>query len=137
MVAFRKAGDVPDAPLGWLFATARRLLANKSRGLRRRDQLLLRLAEEAAETCDLQLAEARYVVLDALRALSAHDREVLTLTGWYGLTPSEAAQALGCSPGTYAVRLHRARQRFADHIHPIGATGTDPSLHLLEVLRDY
>ncbi len=136
VVAFRKADRVPEPPIGWLLATARRLLANKTRGFRRQNQLLERIAEEAAECSDLKRAEALYVFRDLLEALSARDREVLTLTGWYGLGPTDAAEALGCTPTAYAVRLHRARQRLADELSRTGAAGGSPSLHLAEVFRD-
>jgi RNA polymerase sigma-70 factor (ECF subfamily) len=35
------------------------------------------------------------------------------LVGWDGLGRREAAQVVGCSPVAFAVRLHRARKRFA------------------------
>jgi RNA polymerase sigma-70 factor, ECF subfamily len=52
-------------------------------------------------------------VLQALGQLSAADRELLLLVAWEGLEPAELAQALDARPGTIAVRLHRARRRFA------------------------
>jgi predicted DNA-binding protein (UPF0251 family) len=50
---------------------------------------------------------------DALMSLTESDRETLLLTAWEGLSPIEAAAALGCSRNAYAVRLHRARRRLA------------------------
>jgi RNA polymerase sigma factor (sigma-70 family) len=50
-------------------------------------------------------------VVAALDELSPEDRELLTLIAWEGLTPSQAAAALGLAPGTARVRLHRARTR--------------------------
>ncbi len=47
----------------------------------------------------------------ALEQLSPEDRELVTLIAWEGLTPAQAATALGLSPGTARVRLHRARTR--------------------------
>ena len=35
----------------------------------------------------------------------------MTLIAWEGLTPAQAATALGLSAGTVRVRLHRARAR--------------------------
>lgn len=112
-LAYRKWEDVPDPATGWLFGAARRLLANQRRGARRRDALLQRLAET-------RLAGPGYVddrpsdLIELLSQLSARDREVLTLSAWYDLSTEQAAQALGCSPQTYKVRLHRARRRLAD-----------------------
>ncbi|HYK30783.1 MAG TPA: sigma-70 family RNA polymerase sigma factor [Streptosporangiaceae bacterium] len=45
----------------------------------------------------------------ALTALAAADREVLLLVTWEGLTPAEAAVALGIPQGTARSRLYRAR----------------------------
>lgn len=135
VIAFRKAAAVPDPPIGWLFATARRLLANRYRGRRRQDQLIARVADDAAQRPDQEGAEVRRAFAETLAALSANDREVLTLSGWYGLSPGEAAQALGCSSSTYAVRLHRARQRLAAHLESAGYRGLNPAGQLSEALR--
>lgn len=45
----------------------------------------------------------------ALTTLAARDREVLLLVTWEGLTPAEAAVALGIPQGTARSRLYRAR----------------------------
>jgi RNA polymerase sigma-70 factor (ECF subfamily) len=47
----------------------------------------------------------------ALWSLGASDQELLMLVAWDGLTRSQAAETLGISVGTLAVRLHRARRR--------------------------
>jgi RNA polymerase sigma-70 factor (ECF subfamily) len=47
----------------------------------------------------------------ALATLSDLDQEILRLVGWEELTVTEAAQVLGCTRTTAAVRLHRARKR--------------------------
>jgi RNA polymerase sigma-70 factor (ECF subfamily) len=49
----------------------------------------------------------------ALAQLSESDREVLTLIAWEGLSPTQAAAALGVKAATVRVRLHRARRRLA------------------------
>ena len=46
----------------------------------------------------------------ALDLIDADHREVLRLVGPDGLTPGEAAAALGISPGAFQVRLMRARR---------------------------
>lgn len=55
------------------------------------------------------LATERMAALEALAALPEQQREVLLLVAWDGLTPDEAASALGIRPGTFRVRAHRAR----------------------------
>ncbi|MDT4945455.1 MAG: hypothetical protein QOH14_2188 [Pseudonocardiales bacterium] len=135
VIAFRKAASVPEPPAGWLFATARRVLANKYRSLRRQDQLVAKLAEDAGTAEDTDLADLKHAFARTLAALSAADREVLTLSGWYGLSTAEAAGALGCSATAYGVRLHRARRRLADHLRSAGYRGPDPAGQLAEALR--
>ena len=119
VTAFRRAAEVPEPPIGWLLGAARRTLANNTRGARRRDRLADRIGDSVA-TAAGDDDEAGDVVAAALAQLSARDREVLTLSAWYELTAEEAAQALGCSPAAYAVRLHRARHRLADRLRAAG-----------------
>lgn len=47
----------------------------------------------------------------ALRSLTPAERELLLLVAWEGLTPAEAATALGLTPVAARSRLHRARTR--------------------------
>jgi RNA polymerase sigma-70 factor, ECF subfamily len=119
VTAFRKAQVVPEPPIGWLLGTARRLLANATRGDHRRDRLAVRVAGHVAGAAGDDEG-AGDVVASALAQLSARDREVLTLSAWYELTADEAALALGCSPAAYNVRLHRARRRLADRLRAAG-----------------
>jgi RNA polymerase sigma-70 factor (ECF subfamily) len=44
------------------------------------------------------------------------------LTSWDGLDNGRAAAVLGCSPGTFAVRLHRARKRLAAALDALPTT---------------
>jgi RNA polymerase sigma-70 factor (ECF subfamily) len=121
LVAWRRLDGVPAQPLPWLYGVARRVLANQRRSAARRASLADRLHLEARvaplETVDEGL-------LDALRTLRADDREVLMLVAWEGLTTTEAAQALDCSPVACRIRLHRARKRLARAIEsPTGSPG--------------
>jgi RNA polymerase sigma-70 factor (ECF subfamily) len=114
LVAWRRLDLVGEDPLPWLFAVARRLVANHLRADRRRGALLARLegfvgtgvAWEPPAAMNPQLA-------GAVGSLSAREREALLLVAWEGLDPRRAAQAVGCSPAAFRVRLHRARQRVA------------------------
>jgi RNA polymerase sigma-70 factor (ECF subfamily) len=138
MIAFAKAAELPQPPLGWLFGTARRVLANRYRGRRRQDELIARLTENAADSePDPEAGELKQAFAQTLATLSAADREVLTLTGWYDLTPTEAAEALGCSPSAYAVRLHRARKRLASALDEAGYRGDGPAAQFAEALRGH
>lgn len=139
MIAFAKAPELPQPPLGWLFGTARRVLANRYRGRRRQDDLIARLTESTAgpgvDDVDPETGELRQAFAQTLGTLSAADREVLTLTGWYDLSPAEAAEALGCSSSAYAVRLHRARKRLASALDAAGYRGDGPAAQFAEALR--
>jgi RNA polymerase sigma-70 factor, ECF subfamily len=110
LVAWRRLERVPAKPLPWLYGVARRTLANQRRAAKRRDSLARRLELEVPAIAGEQI---EYRVLDALQALRAKDRELLMLVAWEGLTPAEAAVALGCSPVACRVRLHRARKQLA------------------------
>jgi hypothetical protein len=97
---------------------ARNVLATQRRGGRRRHALTQRLGSAtAAESADTETLVPRVGdALDdrlagALAKLASKDREALTLVAWDGLEPHEAAFVLGESPGTFRVRLHRARGR--------------------------
>jgi RNA polymerase sigma-70 factor (ECF subfamily) len=135
VTAYGKADRIADPPVGWLFGTARRLLANRQRGFRRQDQLIARLMDEVGREQDSDAYELKQAFAMTLATVPRGDREVLTLTGWYGLTPTEAAEALGCSVSAYGVRLHRARRRLASALEAAGYRGATPAGRLAEALR--
>lgn len=128
LVAWRRIGSVPagNATRAWLYATARRVIANQRRSRRRRDALENRLLHErvldASRTAAMSTFAATTLaattedatVHAALDRLSDRDREVLLLVEWEGLRPAELATVLGCREVTGRGRLHRARLRFRD-----------------------
>jgi RNA polymerase sigma-70 factor, ECF subfamily len=114
VIAWRRLRDVPEESLPWLLGVARRVMANRWRGATReaalRDRMMSerpRLAPSASIT-----RESPQGVLRALGAMREKDRETLLLVAWEGLTPAQAAEALGVSPNTFSARLSRARRRF-------------------------
>jgi RNA polymerase sigma-70 factor (ECF subfamily) len=113
LVAWRRLAEVPDNALPWLYATARRLVANE---VRRRDRQL-RLGDRLARQTQVAAADHAAVLSESLRvraaldALRERDREVLRLAAWEQLSTADAARVLGCSESAYKVRLHRARRR--------------------------
>lgn len=109
VVAWRRLDHVPpgDAARAWLLAVARRLLANERRAAGRRIRLLERLRSEAPPT---EAVAADPQLDTALASLSSAHREILLLTAWDGLTPTEAATVLRCTPLAARSRLHRARR---------------------------
>jgi RNA polymerase sigma factor (sigma-70 family) len=122
-VAWRRLGRVPTEPatLPWLYAVARRVVANQERAENRRKRLRARAAATSSETADPPDA-AGLDVEAALLRLSEADREVLRLAAWEGLQSAEIAGVVGCSANAAAVRLHRARQRLAGELHRGGRT---------------
>jgi len=61
----------------------------------------------------------------ALARLSVRDREVLLLIAVEGLTPAEAASALGLGPEVLRKRLQRARSRLAEEMDADLASGRE------------
>lgn len=117
LVAWRRLGEVPvggEARL-WLYATARRVLANHQRGIKRRTRLAERLRDELRRQLPSQPSSDR-PVLDALARLTDADRELLMLVGMEGLDPSEAARVLDISAIAARTRLHRARRRLREQL---------------------
>jgi RNA polymerase sigma factor (sigma-70 family) len=116
LTAWRRLDELPedDAARVWLYATARRVIANQRRSSRRRAALQERLARDAAPFPQELPASDReeLVVHEALRSLAPRDREVLLLAEWEGLSPLQIAAVMGCPAVTARGRLHRARRRF-------------------------
>jgi RNA polymerase sigma-70 factor, ECF subfamily len=119
LMAWRSLDSVPVPPLPWLYRTAGYAIANQRRSLARRGRLDARArnmigcpsapdhAELVASAQDLE---------SALRALGERDQHVLRLVAQAELTCSGAAAVLGCSTGTFKVRLYRARRRLSGQL---------------------
>jgi RNA polymerase sigma-70 factor (ECF subfamily) len=113
-VAWRRLDVVPDPAIAWLLGVARKVLANERRSRSRADALTLRLVRGSGASSEdtADMVDARLSVQAALDGLPPADREVLELLAWEGLSADQAADVLGCSRATIAVRFHRARRRF-------------------------
>ena len=122
VIAWRRIDDVPDPPLPWLLGVARRVLANLRRGERRRTALLDRLRREPRAAAEPPPGDHGRV-LAALATLPESDREALLLHAWEGLDNAAAGTVIGCSANAFAVRLHRARQRFARALTDLDRVG--------------
>jgi len=113
VVAWRRLDDIPaGAERAWLFGVARRLLANSWRGQQRGMKAVERLAANARSSPTVETGVSSELTT-ALAALREADREVLTLAAWEELTPAEIGVVLGITRNAAAIRLHRARARFA------------------------
>lgn len=115
LVAWRRRDDLPveSEARFWLLGVARNVISNRDRSNVRRERLGERLrAELASATADIaDDVGTRIAVRDGLLALPEADREILMLTAWEGLEPSEAATVLGIHAAAARTRLHRARTR--------------------------
>ena len=123
-VAWRRLDHLPAKPdehLPWLYAIARRVLANQRRGTDRRVRLFERLRWVPAPAPSPGLD-----VGSALDTLPERDQELLRLIAWEGLTHAEAAIVLGTSPNAVAIRVHRARERLKEAMKGSASTRTYP-----------
>lgn len=114
VVAWRRLSAIPDESLPWLYAVARRVLANQRRGNGRRERLAALLRVEDVPTPVRAGEDLDGPVFDALASLSPADQEVLRLVAWEDLRNNQIAEVLGITANAVAIRLHRARTRFTD-----------------------
>ena len=117
LIAWEKRQDIPSSePLPWLYAVARRVLANHRR--RRTDVPVADLGDlDAIDEGDPAVLVCDDAVLvTAWQRLSPRDREVLRLAAWEGLSGDELATALGIGVGGAGAALSRARARLAEEI---------------------
>lgn len=122
LIVWRRLDDVPEAPLPWLLAVARNVVGTEWRGVARRERLWLKAQSghiENYEPGEPENEDGR--VSAALAGLRERDREALTLVAWDGLTPSQAAVALGVPSARFRQRLHRARRRLRAELADVRA----------------
>jgi RNA polymerase sigma-70 factor (ECF subfamily) len=113
-IAWRKLSTIPDEPLPWLYAVARRVLANQRRGNGRRERLAAFLRVDDVPTPVRAGEDLDGPVFEALASLSPADQEILRLVAWEDLRNYQVAQVLGITANAVAIRLHRARARFTE-----------------------
>jgi RNA polymerase sigma-70 factor (ECF subfamily) len=93
IVGWRRLRSVPDddgQALGWMIGVARRCLANHRRGTVRRMAATDRL--RSALPAAVGGAEPDVAVVEALDALTAKDRELVTLVYWDGLSCEKSSR---------------------------------------------
>jgi RNA polymerase sigma factor (sigma-70 family) len=114
-ITWQRLDVIPEGEweMPWLYAVARRVIANRERRSSSQSAIVTHLAAElAASYAAIEEVDAeRLAALSALYRLSEEDREILMLVAWDGLTSRELARVLGCSPTAARIRLHRARAR--------------------------
>jgi RNA polymerase sigma-70 factor (ECF subfamily) len=111
LVCWDKLDCVPEEPLPWLYAVARKTLANQRRAAARQStSAIVEISGEARRF------EGDPTLGAAFSRLSERDQEVLRLVAWEGLSLREAATVLGCSAVACRVRFHRAKRRLAERL---------------------
>ncbi len=120
-VAWRRREDLPaQAPVPWLYGTARRVLANQRRGTVRQARVKQRLSLErnpnpGPEPQVVRRIEERDLV-DALYRLRPNDREIILLAAWEELPRRDIARAMGCTSNAATKRLNRALDHLAEEL---------------------
>ena len=119
LVCLRRIERVPAEPLPWLYAVARKTLANE-----RRKRGRVAHGHEAPAGAPDPVGDGELAV--AFNALSERDREVLRLVAWEGLSLADAATVLGCSAVACRVRYHRAKSRLASRLAAAASFQPEP-----------
>jgi RNA polymerase sigma-70 factor (ECF subfamily) len=118
LVVWRRRSSVSltQVDLPWLYATARKTLANHRRSISRQHRLATKLAGQSQphvttpEDHTLR-SDEREKVRTALYSLREADREVIRLALWEELGHAEIAEVLGSTPRAASMRLSRAIAR--------------------------
>ncbi|MCG8467637.1 MAG: sigma-70 family RNA polymerase sigma factor [Gemmatimonadetes bacterium] len=106
----------PDRLPGFVYGVTRNVISNWARAQARDRRATEDGLEPAREISDpLQLLldeETRASVVRCLESLRDEDREILHMSFYRGLTPTEVANETGIAPNVARQRLWRARERF-------------------------
>lgn len=117
LVCWRRAEELPDLPLPWVYAVARNCLHNAERSARRQERVAVRLA--AQPTAPEPAGDP--ALQEALAALRPEEAELLRLWAWERLKPAEIAVVLGITPNAASTRLLRAKRKLSDRLRQSGA----------------
>ncbi|MFI1728764.1 RNA polymerase sigma factor [Streptomyces acidicola] len=122
LTAWRRRRELPEDPRPWLFGTARKVMLNAGRGMRRQTALVVHV-QQVVETVShdrtvdaTAQVDSRMELVAAWKSLPPADQEVLALHVWEGLAAKDAAKVLGCTRAAYAMRLTRAKRRLAGQL---------------------
>ncbi len=110
-IAWRRRAEVPNPELPWLYQVARNEVLHTYRSRGRDADRIGAVAASGGRTAPSAETSSMAVIDSVLAGLEPTDAEVLRLTVWEELTPSEIAEVLGARPGAIRNRLMRARRR--------------------------
>lgn len=118
LAAWDQADDLRAGHVkGWLGAVARNKAKNR---LRQRGQTLpleedtLELPGPDSPQGELERAEERRLVRQAVDSLPAQDREIFLRRYYYAQSVREVSAAMGLNEATVKTRLHRGRQKLKE-----------------------
>ncbi|MGH8961319.1 MAG: RNA polymerase sigma factor [Jatrophihabitantaceae bacterium] len=122
--------------LPWLYGIAGNVLRAHLRRTTRRegtghDQTMDWDAVDSRVDAEAKRAQLRA----ALGQLTPGERELLLLVAWEGLTPAEAARALGINQVAARSRLHRARQRAQQSLATSGSPAATSAIEHITTRR--
>ena len=126
LVAWRKLEEVPPGEAGrlWLFGVSRRVLANHHRHERTEEVLVGHLRQQIGFQADIHMTQRTVpfddAIASALDRLHPGDREIIELSAWEQLSPSQIASVIDMKPGAVRVRLHRLRRTLATQLISAG-----------------
>lgn len=131
LTAWRRRDDVPEGhERPWLFGVARNTIRNAKRASGRQTAVREKLRgqpkpgpdDPSSADSTTEAVDGRAAVLRAaLDSLAEADREVLMLVAWEELSYAEIGQMLSLTPNAVAIRVHRARKRFAKQVDRLSA----------------
>jgi RNA polymerase sigma factor (sigma-70 family) len=130
----RRLDDRPDSVSvrQWVVAMTRNVAFSHRRGAARRQRRLTELpAPGPSLPLSVEMLDARRawgVVSAFLEEIPPAQREVFMLCQLQGLSLTEVAQVLGCSPNTVGSRLRLARTKFARHFPEAAGIGDHAAL---------
>ncbi len=126
MIATRRLDAIAPGSEGkFLYGTARRVMANMRRSVRRRPEIVGDPDDTSTgglgPDARAELSEAISLLDRLLERLAPELRRVLVLAEIEQVEVAEIARLEGLKPGTAASRLRRARQAFRDALAELGA----------------
>lgn len=118
LAAWEQAADlVPGRVKSWLGAVAR----NKAKNKLRQRGLTLSLEDDTLDipgledpANDMERAEERFLVRQAVNSLPAQEKEIFLRYYYYAQSVKEVAQSLGLKEGTVKTKLKRGRVKLKE-----------------------
>jgi RNA polymerase sigma factor (sigma-70 family) len=109
---------VPERVVAWLYRVVKNRALNAARGARRRRERESRVAEIRFTSETRDDAALTATIIDALEQLGDHDREIVVMRIWGGLTFEEIASALSVSVSTAHRTYQTALSQLREQLEP-------------------